>query len=103
MVDVWLPLQLYLKHIDAELLFSDTDSLTYEIKSDNSYKEFLKHKHLFDLSNHVKDSKFFDPVNEKFIGKIKDVSEGKINYEFLGLKSNMHSMKNIDGKESNLI
>ena len=29
---------------------------------------------------------------------MKDESEGKIIDEFVGLKSNMHSMKNIDGK-----
>ena len=83
------------------MLFTDTDSLTYEIKSEDVYEEFFKHKHLFDLSNYPKDSKFFDPVNEKVIGKMKDVSEGKINDEFVGLKSKMYSMKNIDGKESN--
>ena len=33
-----------LKKIDAELLFTDTGSLTYEIKSD-VYEEFFKHKH----------------------------------------------------------
>ena len=33
---------------------------------------------------------------------MKDVSEGKINDEFVGLKSKMYSMKNIDGKESNM-
>ena len=32
---------------------------------------------------------------------MKDVSEGKINDEFVGLKSKMYSVKNIDGKESN--
>ena len=32
---------------------------------------------------------------------MKDVSEGKIIDEFVGLNSTMHSMKNIDGKESN--
>ena len=32
---------------------------------------------------------------------MKDVSEGKINNEFVGLKSKMCSVKNIDGKESN--
>ena len=56
---------------------------------------------MFHLSNYPKDSKLFDLVNEKVIGKIKDVSEGKINVEFVGLKSKMYSMKNIDGKESN--
>ena len=32
---------------------------------------------------------------------MKDKSEGKIIGEFVRLKSNMYSMKNIDGKESN--
>ena len=89
------------KHFDAELLFTDTDSLTYEIKSEDVYEEFFKHKHLFDFSNYPKDSKFFDETNKKFIGKMKDKSEGKIIGEFVGLKSKMYSMKNIDGKESN--
>ena len=29
------------KNFDAELLFTDTDSLIYEIKSENVYEEFL--------------------------------------------------------------
>ena len=32
-------------HIDAELLFTDTDSLTYEIKSEDVCEEYFKHKH----------------------------------------------------------
>ena len=32
---------------------------------------------------------------------MKDLSEGKIVDEFVGLKSKMYSIKNIDGKESN--
>ena len=83
------------KHFDAALLFTDTDSLTYEIKSEDVYEEFFKHKNLFDLGNYPKNSKFFNLVNEKDIGKMKNVSEGKINDEFLGLKSKMYSMKNI--------
>ena len=56
---------------------------------------------MFDFSNYPEDSKFFDPTNKKVIGKMKDEKEGKINDEFVGLKSKMYSMKNIDGKESN--
>ena len=37
-------------NFDAELLFTDTDSLTYEIKSKNVYEEFFKWKDLFDFS-----------------------------------------------------
>ena len=78
---------------------TDTDSLMYEIKSEDVYKKLFKHKHLFGFSNFSKDSKFFDPTNKRVIGKMKGASEGKILNEFVALKSKMHSMKTIDGKE----
>ena len=37
------------KYFDAKLLFTDTDNLTCEIKSEDVYEEFFKHKHLFRL------------------------------------------------------
>ena len=42
------------KHFEAEWLFTDTDSLTYKIKPEDVYQEFLKHEHLFDFSNFPK-------------------------------------------------
>ena len=72
--------------------------------SDRSVILFLiifKHKHLLDFSKYLKDSKFFDETNGKVIGKMKDKSERKTNDEFVGLKSKMYSIKNIDGKECN--
>ena len=89
------------KHFNAELLFTDTDSLNHEIKSEDVYEEFFKHKHLFDFSNYPKDSKFFDETNKNVIGKIKDESEGKTIDALVGLKSKMCSIKKIDGNESN--
>ena len=83
------------------MLFTDTDSLTYEIKSKNVYEEFYKWKDLFDFSNYSKDSKFFNESNKKVIGKMKDEFGGVIIFEFVGLKSKMYSIKNIDGKEHN--
>ena len=85
------------KNFDAELLLTDTDSLTYEIKSENVYEKFFKWKDLFDFSNHSKDSKFFNETNKKAIGKIV----GVITDEFVGLKAKIYSMKTIDGKEYN--
>ena len=87
------------KGINAKLLFTDTDSLTYEIKPENAYEEFFKQKDLFDFSNYSKDSKFFDDANKKVIGKMKDEFGGVIATEFVGLKSKMYSIKKIDGKE----
>ena len=83
------------------MVFTDTDSLAYKIKSEDVYEKFFNHKHLFDFSNYPKDSTFFDETNKNVIGKMKDESEGKIIDEFVGLKSTIFSMKNIDGKESN--
>ena len=83
------------------MLFTDTDILVYEIKSEDVYEEIFKHKDLFDFSNYPKDSKFFDPTNKKVIGKMKDEFGGVIIDEFVGLKSKMHYMKKIDSKESN--
>ena len=98
---VWFPLQFYKKQVDVELLFTDTDSLNYEIKSENIYEEFFKWKDLFDFSNYSKYSKFFTETNKKVISKTKDESGGVIVIEFVGLKSKMHSLKKTDGKECN--
>ena len=63
----------YIKNeFDAELLFTDTDSLVYEIKTEDIYEDFYLDKDLFDLSGYPLHSKFFDPVNKKVIGKMKD-------------------------------
>ena len=67
------------------MLFTDTDSLTYEIKSEDIYEV----KYLFHLSNYPKDSKYFDPSNMEEIGKMKDESNRIIIFEFVGLKSKM--------------
>ena len=81
------------KSFAAELLFTDTDSLTYEIISGNVYKEFFQWKDLFDFCNYSKDSKFFNETNKTVIGKMKDEFGGVIVNEFVGLKSKMYSMK----------
>ena len=89
-----------LKKINAELLFTDTDSLTYKIKSENVYEEFYKLKDLFNFSNYSKDSRFYDDTNKNVISKMKDEFGGVIMDEFIGLKAKMYSIKKIDGSES---
>ena len=89
------------KNFSAELLFTDTDSLTYEIKSENINEDFYKQKALFDYSNYSKDSKFFDESNKKVIGKMKAEFGGIIIDESAGLKSKMYAIKKIDGRELN--
>ena len=75
------------KNFDAELLFTDIDSLAYEKKPENVYEEFYKWKDLlFDFSNYSKDSIFYDDTNKKVIGKTKDVYGGVGIDEFIGRK-----------------
>ena len=41
----------YVKNnFDTKLLFTDTDSLVYEIKGEDVYEKFYSYKHLFDFS-----------------------------------------------------
>ena len=58
-----------LKTFDAELLFTDRDSYTYEIKSEDVYEEFFKWKDLLDFSNYPKDSKFLMRIIKKLLVK----------------------------------
>ncbi|XP_065650921.1 uncharacterized protein LOC136079131 [Hydra vulgaris] len=90
----------------AKLLFTDTDSLAYEIKTEDFYAN---------ISEDVK-SKFntseFDPKhpaielvgfkverNKKVIGMFKDESGGAQIEEFVGLRSKLYSYK-VHGKEN---
>ena len=77
---------------EANLLFTNTDSLVYEFKTEDVYGSFCKGKNLFDSSDYSLNSKFFDPVNKKVIGKMKEELKGKIIIEFIGLKSKIYSL-----------
>ena len=50
---------------DAKLLFTDADSLVYEIKTEDVYEDPYQDKNLYDFSDYPLDSKFFNPVNKK--------------------------------------
>ena len=73
--------EFYYKYIKskfaAKMLFTDTKSLVYEIQTEDVYEDFYQDKNLFDLSDYPLDSKFFNPVNKKVIGKMKQSSKEK--------------------------
>ena len=77
----------------AKLLFTDTDSLTYEIETSDAYADFLQNKDKFDNSEYSKNSPFYFDDNKKVIGKFKDESAGIPITEFVGLRSKMYSYK----------
>ena len=75
----------------AKLLFTDTDSLTYEIEVEDVYQDFWNDKDRFDNSDYPESSPYFDKTNKKIIGKFKDEACGIPITEFVGLRSKMYS------------
>ena len=83
------------------MLFTDTDSLVYEIKNSNVYDQCFKDKHLYDFSVYPVDSNYYDSSNKKALGKMKDELNGPKIPEFVGLKSKMYPLSSSDNKEIN--
>ena len=83
----------------AKLLMTDTDSLIYEIKTDEFYKDIVHDiQSRFDTSefdkNHpANDFGFKGGVNKKVIGMFKDEAGGKQIKEFVGLRAKLYSYK----------
>ena len=84
---------------DAKLLFTDTDILVDEIKTEDVFEYFYGDENLFDFSDYPLNSNFFDPVNKKVIGKMKNDFKGRIISEFVPLKSKMYSLISADDEE----
>ena len=80
----------------AKLLFTDTDSLAYEIETEDFYRDISSDVELrFDTSNYPKDhpSGILTGVNKKVIGMFKDEASGKQIAEFVGLRAKLYSYR----------
>ena len=73
------------KYDNSRLLFTDTDSLLYDIKAEDVYKDFSKDREVFDFRNQSIESKC-DDSNKLVAGKMKDETDGITIEEFVGLK-----------------
>ena len=74
----------------SKQLFTDTDSLMYEIKTEVVYEYFSSDKEMSDFSNYSTKSKYHDDSNKVVIGKMKDENGGVANEEFVGLKAKLY-------------
>ena len=80
----------YIKNIcdsESKLLFTDIDSLMYEIKTKDVYEDFSNSTEIFYFSNYSIKSKYCDDSNKSFIGKMKDETGGVTIEKFVGLKA----------------
>ncbi len=81
----------------AQLLFTDTDSLMYEIQTEDIYADMWAHKEEYDFAGYPKASPYYDNTNNKVIGKFKDESNGDPILEFIGLRPKMYSYLTVCG------
>ena len=86
----------------ANLLFTDTDSLAYEIETDDFYKDINSDvDRKFDTSNFPPDheSNINTGRNKKVPGMFKDEAGGKQILEFVGLRAKLYSYRMNDLEE----
>ena len=86
----------------VRLLFSDTDSLCYQIFCEDLYDEIRKDMDkFFDTSDYPKDHKCYSDRNKKKLGYFKDETCGVPIVEFVGLRSKMYSILLADDSVKN--
>ena len=76
----------------AKLLFTDTDSLCLEVKTQDIYEDMASDVDLFDFSDYPRDHFLHSVENKKVIGKMKDELYGIPIEEFVGLRPKMYSL-----------
>ena len=85
-----------------KLCYMDTDSLVYDIKTEDFYEDIANDVEArFDTSGYSKTDFELLPisVNKKVIGLMKDELRGKIMTEFVALRPKLYSYKKLDGSE----
>ena len=79
---------------DLKLLYMDTDSLVYDIKTEDFYRDIAEDVETrFHKSGYEPDRPLPIGKNKKVIGLMKDELSGKIMKEFIGLRPKMYSYK----------
>ena len=82
-------------NFDCFLLYSDTDSLLYEIRGDDFYQKVAVDSSLkqhFDFSNYPQDHFLYNTENKMVTLKFKEEMKGIAIKEFVGLKAKMYSV-----------
>ena len=87
----------------ANLLYTDADSLMYEIETEDFYKDISGDvKDRFDTSDYPHNHPSGIPTgcNNKVLGVFKDEVGGKIIEKFVGLRAKLYSYKMLEGEEN---
>jgi hypothetical protein len=84
---------------NARLLFTDTDSLCYHIRTEDWFNDIKPDlSAVYDMSDYPKDHPLHSTENKKILGFFKDEAAGRQITEFVGLRAKSYSYK-LDGGE----
>ena len=61
---------------NSRLLFRDTDTFMYKIKTEDVYEYFSNDKEMFDFRNYLSKSKYYIDLNKLVVGKMEVESGG---------------------------
>ena len=75
---------------NSRVLFTGTDSLMYETKTEDVYGDLDNDKEMFDFSKYSTKSKYYDDSNKLGLGKMKDETGCIAIEELVGLKPKMY-------------
>ena len=87
---------------NLKLLFTDTDSLCYEITTDDLYEDMKQNQNVYDFSEYPQNHPLYSAQNKKVIGKFKDETNGTPIHEFVGLRSKLYSFKLFDAEKNKM-
>ena len=76
---------------ETRLLFTDTDSLAYQVLNTNVTEKLKQLADQFDFSEYPVDHPLHSTVNRKVLGKFKDELCGRVMERFVGLRPKLYS------------
>ena len=81
---------------NCTLLYTDTDSLLVDIKTEDVYKNVSETKEEYDFSDYPTDHPLYDETNKRVIGKLKHECDGTPIAEYIVLRPKLYSVLRSD-------
>ena len=92
-----------LQYQQINLRFTDTDSLLYEVFTNDIYADMYENKEEYDFSEYPFIHPNYDKTNKNVIGKFKDELNGLPLEEFVGLRAKCYSLRYQGKVENNIV